>query len=314
MTMEMRHSWVGLRRQNTSRGTVPAGQMFVQTLLPVGGSRPGPVIIMVHGGGGQGLDFCQTADGRPGWAHQFLSAGYTVHVVDRPGLGRAPNREDVGRVGAPCTYEDILSVLSRPTLDGRHGPMWPGRLEIGDPCLDALVAGLCPPAGALDEIHANFLECGASLVDQFDEVVLVTHSMGGPFGWLLAQLRPAAVKAIIAVEPVGPPFASIPGEIGSLSAGVAAVRVPAREAALAKGEPLFKAPTLVVTGDNHKRREQDKATVNHLRERGVPVHHLELREVGYPGHGHFMMLELGSEIIAGLLLNWLDSVLGTERR
>ncbi|TGR35827.1 lysophospholipase, partial [bacterium M00.F.Ca.ET.199.01.1.1] len=43
----------------------------------------------------------------------------------------------------------------------------------------------------------------------------------GPVGWLVADRRPGLVKAIVAVEPMGPPFARIPN-IGTLTWGLAA--------------------------------------------------------------------------------------------
>ena len=36
--------------------------------------------------------------------------------------------------------------------------------------------------------------------------ILLTHSQAGQFGWILADARPSKVKAIIAIEPSGPPF------------------------------------------------------------------------------------------------------------
>ena len=35
---------------------------------------------------------------------------------------------------------------------------------------------------------------------------MLTHSQSGPFGWLIADARPQLVKAIVAIEPAGPPF------------------------------------------------------------------------------------------------------------
>ena len=35
---------------------------------------------------------------------------------------------------------------------------------------------------------------------------ILTHSQSGPFGWLIADARPQLVKAVVAVEPAGPPF------------------------------------------------------------------------------------------------------------
>src|ERR1700674_4479316 len=36
--------------------------------------------------------------------------------------------------------------------------------------------------------------------------VLLTHSQSGPHGWDVADAVPALVKAVVAVEPNGPPF------------------------------------------------------------------------------------------------------------
>ena len=35
---------------------------------------------------------------------------------------------------------------------------------------------------------------------------MLTHSQSGSFGWLIADARPQRVKAIVAIEPAGPPF------------------------------------------------------------------------------------------------------------
>ena len=50
---------------------------------------PYPIVI-VHGGGGQGLDWLARPDGGPGWVTYLLQEGYRVYLVDRPGHGRSP--------------------------------------------------------------------------------------------------------------------------------------------------------------------------------------------------------------------------------
>jgi pimeloyl-ACP methyl ester carboxylesterase len=52
-------------------------------------------ITLVHGGGGQGSEYLRTPDNRPGWVHAFLSAGYSVYVLDRPGHGRCHWNESI---------------------------------------------------------------------------------------------------------------------------------------------------------------------------------------------------------------------------
>ena len=64
----------------------------------------------------------------------------------------------------------------------------------------------------------------ADLLDLLGPAVVVTHSAGGPCGWLLADRRPDLVRALVAIEPIGPAFATFPG-IGTLEWGLAAAPI-----------------------------------------------------------------------------------------
>jgi pimeloyl-ACP methyl ester carboxylesterase len=44
-----------------------------------------------------------------------------------------------------------------------------------------------------------------ALIDKVGRAVLMTRSQGGAFGWPVADARPDKVKAILAIEPNGPP-------------------------------------------------------------------------------------------------------------
>ena len=46
----------------------------------------------------------------------------------------------------------------------------------------------------------------APLLDRIGPAIILTHSQSGPFGWLIADARPKLVKAVVAVEPAGPPL------------------------------------------------------------------------------------------------------------
>src|SRR5688572_7364714 len=58
-------------------------------------------------------------------------------------------------------------------------------------------------------------------------VILLTHSQGGAFGWLVADARPNLVKTIVTLEPAAPPIRGVDtakvvyGQGGGLSWGVA---------------------------------------------------------------------------------------------
>ena len=92
---EWTYFFVGVERVDLARGSYVNGkQMYVEVFVPAQVRRPYP-IVLVHGGGGQGLDWMGTPDGRRGWAQILLEEGYKVYVVDRPGHGRSPFHPDV---------------------------------------------------------------------------------------------------------------------------------------------------------------------------------------------------------------------------
>src|SRR6185312_2955624 len=113
------------------------------------GPEPGddPSLILIHGGGGQGLDWLGTPDGRPGFAPELARRGHRVYTVDRPGHGRGAQWADaLGEMGAPLDAEG-LGVLFR-SPDGVHPTahlqtQWPGERDGApgsDPALLHMVA------------------------------------------------------------------------------------------------------------------------------------------------------------------------------
>ena len=62
------------------------------------------------------------------------------------------------------------------------------------------------PAGGPDPQHLVWRQRGAMLLDKIGPAIIMTHSAGGPFGWLVAEIRPNLVKGIIAIEGGGQPF------------------------------------------------------------------------------------------------------------
>ncbi len=203
------HFWVGVRRRVTGHGTVPTDHMFVQYQIPVHRRHPFP-IVMVHGGGGQGLDFLATPDGRPGWATFFLHQGFSVYVVDRPGHGRARNGAAWVATTELPTYETLADVVfgnGEPTAQAPH-TQWPGPHTVTSDLADQFCAGQGPFALDAAEAERAMQSAGAELLDRIGPAILLTHSMGGSFGWLVADARPGIVKAIVAIEPAGPPSAN----------------------------------------------------------------------------------------------------------
>jgi pimeloyl-ACP methyl ester carboxylesterase len=336
------HFWVGVRRRVTGYGTVPTDHMFVQYQIPVRRRHPFP-IVMVHGGGGQGLDFLATPDGRPGWATFFLHQGFGVYVVDRPGHGRARNGAAWVATTELPTYEtsaDVIFGNGEPTAQAPH-TQWPGPHTVTSDLADQFCAGQGPFALDAAEAERAMQSAGAELLDRIGPAILLTHSLGGPFGWLVADARPGIVKAIVAIEPAGPPFGEIGPGLGTLRWGVTAgplhydppARAPTdfrREIRPAPRDGLTgcfvqanpplqlpnlrRLPVLVVTADASPSSRIDHGTVDFLRQAGVAAEHLRLEEIGIRGNGHLMMLERNSDEIAGRLIDWLTRTLPPSDR
>jgi pimeloyl-ACP methyl ester carboxylesterase len=284
------HFFTGLRRGDG--GAV--GGMHVQYQIPAF-VRDDYALVLVHGGGGQGLDYLATPDGRPGWATLFLREGYAVYVVDRPGMGRSPYHPELHGAVAPLPA-GFAARFAGPAPPGEpEHTQWPGSGVPGDPSLEMFLAGQERLAGDLASAHEAMWEGAAGLLDRIGPAAVVTHSLGGPFGWLAADARPELVRAVVAIEPFGPPFASLPG-VGELSCGLTAVPVTSG---------LRGLPVAVVTAEASGHAKEDQATAEYLREAGAEVTELRLADLGIHGNGHLMMLERNNDEIARAISGWV---------
>ena len=213
------HFWVPGERVERDGKTYQRGPMSVAWEAPEQVKRPFP-IVLVHGGGCQGTEWLDTPDGRPGWAQRLVEAGYATLIVDRPGHGRSPLHTDIiGPLGPPFSYEGGRQIYCPPDPSGKH-TQWPFSIDDAD-AMDQFIAGYGPlPAdlAASQDMDADRL---ARLLDRIGPAILLTHSASGPSGWLAADRRRGIVRAIVSVEPMGPPFADIPN-IGPLSWGLTA--------------------------------------------------------------------------------------------
>lgn len=329
--------WTGAKQVETQVGPALRGQMYVEYWIPEALVHAIP-IVMIHGGGGQGLDFLGTADGREGWVHWFVRRGYAVYVVDRPCHGRSPFHPDLQGDMSPVMPTSFLEqFFTRPSSFKGNWPQaalhdkWPGSGALGDPFFDGFLASSGPTLTNIERNHLDCQHAGAELLDTIGPAILLTHSAGGPMGWMVADARPDLVKAIVAVEPVGPPFSERAG--GHLAWGITGARLtfepPAQQAShLATEErapvkpgtipcmiqseparqlPNFKSiPIVVVTAEASWMALDNHGTVDFLRQAGATVDHLRLEEQGVHGNGHAMMLETNSDEVAAVIEGWID--------
>ncbi|KAI1400524.1 hypothetical protein F4819DRAFT_487440, partial [Hypoxylon fuscum] len=158
-----------------------------------------------------------------------------------------------------------------------------------------------------------------------------------------ADVRPHLVRAVVALEPAGPPFFKVGIKSGpGAPYGVAnapltyapAVADPAADFAkevVAAPEPglidcvlqaqappprqlvhLVDVRVLLVTAPASYHAQYDWGTVRYLRQAGVrDVEHLRLEERGIYGNGHMMFMEKNSDEVAAEIVSWIDGCEGT---
>lgn len=310
------HFWIEGDSISTPAGTVQRGQMYVEWLVPEVVTQPLP-LVLIHGGGGQGTDWLGTPDGREGWAYRFVREGFAVYVVDRPGHGRSPYHPEVlGGAGPIMSWELAQFLFAGPHM-GATQTKWPWSRDIGAPELGQVVAS----SGFVlaDAAEGQRLD-GIGLTELLDLVgpaVLVTHSAGAPAGWLAANQRPDLVKAIVALEPMGPPFAELPG-FGKLAWGITLspleLTPPTSEPAdLQDGlggrtvNGLNKLPIAVVVATDSPAAGFGAPTVSFLREAGANAELMPLSEHGIVGNGHGFIYEVNSDETVAPVVAWITS-------
>jgi pimeloyl-ACP methyl ester carboxylesterase len=325
---------------------VMSGQIYAEFQIPSQQTHLYP-IVMIHGGGQSGTNFTQTPDGREGWAQFFLRQGYAVYIVDQVGRGKAAYQSDLY---GPPTRLDVGSLQQRFTASERYNlwpqahmhTQWPGKGEPGDPIFDQFYSSQLPGIADFALVQSLNRDGIVALLQKIGPAILLTHSQSGPFGWLVADARPDLVKAILAVEPNGPPFFDLqllgapewfhygvkqrPWGITAVPLNYSPPAADASDLAIVEQEQsdgpefakcwlqkeparqlrnLQKLPILVLTSESSFRAVDDHCTVKYLKQAGIHPTWTKLEDIGIHGNGHMMMLEKNNQEIAAVMSQWL---------
>ena len=337
--------FAGGRYRRVGEETVMTGQMYVEYWKPEH-PRPYPVVL-ITGGGQSATNYTGTPDGRPGWVDAFLARGYTVYVADQPARGRSSFHPEInGEAWTP----GVEWVERRFTPAGRHAlwptapqhAQWPGPGTAGDPVFDQFYASQMRSLKSGVEMEALNRHAVSALLDEIGPAILQTHSQSGAYGWAIADARPHLVRAILAVEPSGPPvydlaFVGAPayfedepaGRPWGITNGPITYDPPARHASdlhfvrqaqpdapdLARcwvqDEPartlpnLRGIPILVLVGEASYHAGYDHCTSKFLTAAGVEHSFVRLPDRGITGNGHMLMVEKNNLAVAGVMLDWL---------
>ncbi|WP_233157500.1 MULTISPECIES: hypothetical protein [Amycolatopsis] len=189
----------------------------------------------------------------------------------------------------------------------------------GEAEADQLLCPMGPLPADLAESQRMDADRLGRLLDVTGPAVLVTHSAGGPVGWLAADARPDLVVAIVAVEPAGPAFASIPG-MGSLDWGLTAAPItyapPVAAAAEVRAGMRIPAldgkPVVVVTGGASAFADFAPQVVDFLRGAGADAVRLHLPDHGVKGNGHGLIFEANSDETVRPVIDWIRGLEGMD--
>lgn len=325
---------------------VMAGQMYVEMLRPQRVTQKYP-IVLVHSSASATL-WMGTPDGRPGWADYFLNQGYVVYLPDQPARGRSAWH---GSVNSPLKTsipesrneeQDTALELFGKWPGAKKHTQWPGdgpnKGRKGDPIYDAFYATMLETVSDNTEAPKLFEADAEALLDRIGPAIVLVHSQTGPFGWAIGDGRPDSVKAIVAVEPTGPPFHNAVVNGGDENFvrpwGLTAIPIhyspplqspddlhPRREEKVdapdlancwAQGDPprtlvnLQKVPVLIVTTEASYHAVYDHCTSKYLTRAGVKNTHVYLADVGIHGNAHYVMVEKNNLEVAAFLHKWIS--------
>ena len=329
---------------------VMAGQIYAEFQIPKNQTHPFP-IVMVHGAIQTGTNFTGTPDSRMGWAEYFLRQGYAVYVIDQPGRARASYNADIE---GPQGFPDLDATQQRFTAPAKFGlwpqarlhTQWPGTGLPGDPVFDQFYASQVPFVRTPETAQSMTRDALVALLEKIGPAVVMTHSQSGSMGWLVADARPDLVRALIQVEPAGPPVHDVdmvgapdylrdgalvrPWGLSAVPLSYAPRAANASELSFVQQEKadrpelarcwmqtaparqlpnLAMMPMLIVNGEASFHASFEHCPVRYLEQAGVHPTWIDLGKAGVHGNGHMMMLEKNNLEVAGVIERWLAKAL-----
>jgi pimeloyl-ACP methyl ester carboxylesterase len=280
--------------------------IFVDHLRPIKVRLPFPV-VMIHGACNTGTCFLTTPDGRPGWAYTFADSGFDTYVVDWPGHGRSPMRANFLKMSTRDVRDSIASLLRQigPAILIAHSAGGPIAWSLAEELSDFVVAivGISPgpPSNLLqtmppdsEGVNTTLEDVGSGLpisaregeLFWVDRAFVQEHWFAGP-----QAPTDAAEKFFRSVVPESP---TVINERFNIAGSGLSVREP---------NLVADRPILIVTGDSDPRhpRSFDQRTADLFNAQFV-----WLPSSNICGNGHMLMADLNSDVVAELVINWLN--------
>lgn len=263
-------------------------------------------IILVHGGGGQASDWFTTPDGRDGWRDYFLTAGFDVYWIDRPGYGRSPINTNYGELRESAS-SSIISFLAQ----SEQFPGDPNNHT--DPIILEMLASSPPGPYGGNQLAAKNLSL---LLDRVGPAILVTYSAGAISGWWAADLNPDKVAGIVAVEPASSNITSNlrkqlafePPLAEDFEAVEDAEGCDAQPADNVSSLPSFRDIPIYLIGAEFGLIRGLPCSVKTFQQAGVDARYIFLPDLGIYGNGHLLPNELNNGETAGVIIDIMAKI------
>ena len=320
---------------------IMTGQAYVEVLAPKDVKRPYP-LVLIHGAAQTATNWMGTPDGRKGWAEFFVEQGYIVYMIDQPMRGRSAIHPADGATRMYTAQNEEFQFTAIEAEgnwpQAKLHTQWPGdgpnKGKKGDPIFDAFYATQVETVLNNEETQQRNKDAGTALLDRIGPAIVLTHSQSGSFGWLIADARPRLVKAVIAIEPAGPPFeATIIGTGKTRAWGPTDIPItydppakdPSELAVEREAKPdapdLFQCwmqkaparqlvnlkniPVMIMAAEASYHQTYDHCTAKYLNQAGVKTEYIRLQDRGIRGNGHMVMIEKNNLEIAHLIDEWV---------
>ncbi|GAA4390115.1 alpha/beta hydrolase [Tsukamurella soli] len=274
-------------------------------------ARPLPLLFW-HGWWSDSGCWDTTPDGREGFRTLFLRRGFPVYLLDQPRRGSAGKTTAGASVPTDPNEQWFFNQF-------RLG-LWPepydgGRFAPGPAALEQFFRAMVPDTGPLDT--DVIVSAASAAIDRIGDLVLVTHSHAGGFGWLTV-LRNQAIRAVVSIEPGSGfvfPESELPDAMSSSNGVLAPEPVPDEEfEALTQipiivyyGDNIPTAPTDVAGRDNWRvRQDMARIWVDTINEHGGDATFVSLPERGITGNSHFAFSDINNVEIADQISAFLS--------
>jgi pimeloyl-ACP methyl ester carboxylesterase len=271
-----------------------------------------------------------------------VEQGYVVYMIDQPMRGRSawhPGDSATRMFTAQQEEFQFTANAVRGTWpQAKKHTQWPGdgpnKGRKGDAIFDAFYATQVETVLDVEATQTRNRDAGAALLDKIGPAIVLTHSQSGPYGWLIADARPQLVKAVIGIEPAGPPFeATIIGTGRTRPWGPTDIplaydppvkdpgEIAIEQQAEADGPDLFRCwmqkgtprqlvnlksiPMMVMAAEASYHQVYDHCTAKYLAQAGVKTEYIRLQDKGVRGNGHMVMIEKNNLDIARVVDEWV---------